>query len=165
MDSMLSGLEYAMGYFDDILIKSEIFEEHKSHVREVFKRIELYGFKVELEKCEFCMNKIKYLGQIIDREGRRPNPKRTEAIKNIPVPDNVTKLQSFLGLANYYNLYIPKMQELRGPLNKLLSKNKKWCWTKECDNAFNKMKECLLSDLALALYNPKKELIAASDAM
>ena len=81
MDTVLSGLEHAMAYLDDILIKSENFEEHKSHVREVFKRIEKYGFKVGLEKCEFCMNKIEYLGQIIDHEGRRPNPKRTEAIK------------------------------------------------------------------------------------
>ena len=81
MDTMLSGLEYAMAYLDDILIKSENFEEHKSHVQEVFKRIEKYRFKVGFEKCEFCMNKIEYLGQIIDQEGRRPNPKRTEAIK------------------------------------------------------------------------------------
>ena len=115
-----------MAYLDEILIKSENFEEHKIYVREVFKRIEKYGFKVGLEKCEFCMNKIKYLGQIIDHEGRRSNPKRTEAIKNMPIPDNVSKLQSFLGLANYYNLYIPNMHELRAPLNKLLSKNKKW---------------------------------------
>ena len=139
MDTMLSGLEYAMAYLDDISIKSENFEEHKSHVQEGFKRIEKYGFKVGLEKCEFCMNKIEYLGQIIDHEGKRPNPKITEAIKNMPIPDNVTKLQSFLGLANYYNLYIPNMHELRAPVNKLLSKNKKWCWTKECDNAFNKI--------------------------
>ena len=158
---MLSGLEYAMAYLDDILIKSENFEEHKSHVREVFKRIEKYGFKVGLEKCEFWMNKIEYLGHIIDHEGRRPNPKRTEAIKNMP--DNITKLQSFLGLANYYNLYIPNIHELRAPLNKLLSKNKKWCWTKECDNAFNKIKK-YLSDLALAHYDPKKELVVALDA-
>ena len=39
MDTMLSRLEYAMVYLDDILIKSEKFEEHKSHIREVFKRI------------------------------------------------------------------------------------------------------------------------------
>ena len=82
----------------------------------------------------------------------------------MPIPDNVTKLQSFLGLAYYYNLYIPNMHELRAPLNKLLSKIKKWCWTKECDNAFDKIKKCLLSDLALAHYDTKKELILVSDA-
>ena len=38
MDMMLSGLEYAMAYLDNILIKSENFEEHKSHVWEVFKK-------------------------------------------------------------------------------------------------------------------------------
>ena len=81
----------------------------------------------------------------------------------MPILDNVTKLQSFLGLANYYNSYIPNMHELRVPLNKLLSKNKKWCWTKECNNAFNKIKKCLLLDLALAHYDPKKELIVALD--
>ena len=32
MDIMLSGLEYAMAYLDDILIKSENFEVYKSHV-------------------------------------------------------------------------------------------------------------------------------------
>ena len=128
------------------------------------KRIEKYGFKVGPEKCKFCMNKIECLGQIINHEGRRLNSKRTEAIKNMPILDNVTKLQSFLGLANYYNLYIPNIHELRAPLNKLLSKNKNWCWTKECDNAFNKIKKCLLLDLALTHYNPKKELIVASDA-
>ena len=101
------------------------------------------------------MNKIEYLGQIIDHEGRRLNPKRMEAIKNMPIPDNVTKLQSFLSLANYYNLYIPNKHELRAPLNKLLSKNKKWCWTKECNNAFDEIKKCLLSDVALAHYDPK----------
>ena len=36
--------------------------EHKSHVREVFKRIEKYGFKVGLEKCEFCMKKNRIFG-------------------------------------------------------------------------------------------------------
>ena len=92
MDTMLSGLEYAMVYLDDILIKSENFKGHKSYVQEVFKRIEKYGFNVGLEKCKFWMNKIEYLGQIINHEGRRPNPKRTEAIKNIYILDNITKL-------------------------------------------------------------------------
>ena len=32
MDMMLSGLEYAMAYLDNILIKRKNFKEHKSHV-------------------------------------------------------------------------------------------------------------------------------------
>ena len=96
------------------------------------------------EKCEFCMNKIKYLGQITDHEGRKPDPNRAEAIRNMPTPDNVTNLQSFLGLANYYSMYIPKMCDLRAPLNELLKKGKNWYWTKEYEKAFKEIKKMLI---------------------
>ena len=72
-DTMLAVLNFATAYLDDILIKSENLEEHKTHVKEVFKRIQEYGFKLGLEKCEFYMNKIKYLGQIIDHERIKPD--------------------------------------------------------------------------------------------
>ena len=52
------------------------------------------------------MNKIKYLGHIIDKDWRRPDPERALAIQDMPAPDNVTTLQSFLGLANYYQTFI-----------------------------------------------------------
>ena len=80
----------------------------------------------------------------------------------MPIPDNVTKQQSFLGLANY--MYIPKMYNLRAPLNELLKKSKNWYWTKECKKAFKEIKKCLLSDLALTCYDLEKELIIAADA-
>ena len=164
MDTMLAGLEFAIAYLDDILIKSANQDEHKNHIRAVFQRINEYGFKASPEKCEFFMQEIQYLGQIINKEGRKPDPRRTDAIKNMPAPDNVAKLQSFLGLAQYYGIYIPKMYELRAPLNELLKKNVKWVWTEDCEKAFKKIKNYLLSDLALAHYDPERPLILATDA-
>ena len=81
-----------------------------------------YGFKLDLKKCEFFMKLIKHLGQIIDKNDRRLDRERAKAIKNIPSPNNVTNLQVFLGLANYYTIYIPKIYDLREPLNSLLKK-------------------------------------------
>ena len=49
---------------------------------------------------------------MINAEGRTPDPERAEAIKSMPVPNNVIKLQAFLGLANYYGIYIPNMKNL-----------------------------------------------------
>ena len=68
---MLSGLDFAVAYLDDILIKGENAEENKKNIFEVFRRIQSYGFKLKFEKCEFFMNKIKYLGQIIEQHSRR----------------------------------------------------------------------------------------------
>ena len=86
------------------------------------------------------MNKIKYLGQSIDKDGRRPDPGRATAIKDMPAPDNVTVLQSFLGLANYYQSFIKNLPDLHTPLNELLKKNKKWRWTPEYQTAFDQIK-------------------------
>ena len=72
------------------------------------------------------MEKIKYLGHIIDKDGRRPDPERAAAIKNKPVPDNIASLQSFPRLANYYQIFISNMHDLRVPLKELLSKEKPW---------------------------------------
>ena len=83
---------------------------------------------------------MKYLGQIIDQMGRKPDPERAETIKNMPSPDNATKLQAFLGLASCYRIYIRKMYELRAPLNERLKKGKKWLWTKQCEKAFKEKK-------------------------
>ena len=46
----------------------------------------------------------------------------------------------------------------------MLKKRQKWIWSKECQSAFEEIKKCLLSDLALAHFDPQKELIVASDA-
>ena len=48
------------------------------------------SIQAERRKCDFFMNKIKYLGQIIDKNGRRPDPVRASAIKDMPAPKNVS---------------------------------------------------------------------------
>ena len=64
MDTMLAGFEFAMAYLDDILIKSKNLQEHKKHVRGVFKRIEGFGLKISPERCDFFMERIEYLDQM-----------------------------------------------------------------------------------------------------
>ena len=64
------------------LINSQSTEQHKAHVYEIFKRIQDYRFKLKEGKCDFFMKKAKYLGQIIDKDGERPDPERASAIKN-----------------------------------------------------------------------------------
>ena len=107
---------------------------------------------------------MKYMVQIIDQKGRKPDPERAKAIKNMPSLDNVTKLQAFLHLTSY-GIYILKMYELVAPLNEILKKGKKKKNSARVrkDISRNFLK-CQLSDLSLAHFNPKKELIVASDA-
>ena len=164
IDTMLAGLDYSIGYLDDILMRSKDTEEHRAHVFGVFKRIQEYGFTLKDAKCEFFLEEIKYLGHIIDANGCRPDPERAAAIRDMPAPHNVATLQSFLGLASYYQKFIKDMHVLRAPLNELLKKDKEFKWTAECQAAFEKLKKVLTSDLFLTHFNPDNEIIVATDA-
>ena len=133
MDTLLNDIDFVLAYFD--LIKSESREQHAEHVKDGFflLKIKLCGLKLSLGRCEFF---FRYLGQIINAKGWKPDPWKSSAIENMPAPTNVSTLQEFLGLANYYGNFIPNMHILRGPLNKRLKKKSKWNWSSECHSAF-----------------------------
>ena len=73
MDTLLSGLDFSVAYLGDILMNSKSIVEHKDHVHKVFAKMQDYGFKIKETKYNFFMRKIKYLGCIIDKDGRRPD--------------------------------------------------------------------------------------------
>ena len=164
MDTMLGGFNFTFTYLDAIIISSKTKELHREHLNTVFTQIREFGFKVKEAICDFCMNKIKYLGHITDKDGRCSDPEKAPAIKDMPAPDNVMTLQSFLGFANYYQSFIKNLHDLRAPLNKLLKKDKKWRWRPKCQTVFDQIKKALTSDLFLMHYDPKLEIIVASDA-
>ena len=58
--------------------------------------------KLKLAKYEFFREKIQFLGHIIDHEGIRTIPKKTEEISKIKSPANMDKAKAFLGVLNYY---------------------------------------------------------------
>ena len=81
----------------------------------------------------------------------------------MPAPDYVQALQSFLGLENFSQIFIQNMHDLKPPLNELLKKDKTWSWTTECQAAVEKIKETLTSDLSHTYYDPKFDIVVASD--
>ncbi|PIO69207.1 reverse transcriptase [Teladorsagia circumcincta] len=164
MNKMVAGLRGVTTYLDDILVCGATEEEHNRNVLSLFERIAEYGFKIRMDKCSFAKSEIRYLGFIVDKNGRRPNPQKIEAIKNMADPRDVKQLRAFLGMVTYYSTFMPSMKSLRGPLDAMLKKDVKWKWTSVQQDAFEKLKSALSSDLNLAHYDPKEKIVVAADA-
>ncbi|EFO94687.1 hypothetical protein CRE_08564 [Caenorhabditis remanei] len=107
---------------------------------------------------------IRFLGFIVDKNGRRPDPEKIAAIKNMPVPKDVSQVKSFLGLIQFYGAFVKSLFRLRPPLDALTKKDTPFRWSRACQNAFDKIKEVLQSDLLLTHYDPNKPIIVAADA-
>ena len=120
--------------------------------------------KLKLAKCEFGQSKIQFLGHIINHEGIRTLPEKTEEIPKIKAPRNADKVCAFLGLLNYYCRFIPAFSDLMHPIQKLLKKNVKFEWTEECDKAFITAKETLMRDPILYHPDPNTPWIIEMDA-
>jgi hypothetical protein len=59
-----------------------------------------------LEKYYFRMNRVQYLGYIVDDQRVHVDPAKIHVIHDHPTPKTLTDLQSFLGLANLYRRFV-----------------------------------------------------------
>ncbi|XP_022728533.1 uncharacterized protein LOC111284053 [Durio zibethinus] len=66
------------------------------------------------------------------------------------------ELHSFLGLANYYKRFVEGYYLRIMALIKLLKKKHNWCWTSECQEAFEGLKKAMIKDLVLTLSYIRK---------
>ena len=142
-------------YIDDLLIASPTIEEHLTSLTKVAERLLQFGLRAKAPKCKLGMLELKYLGSIIDEQGRRPCPEKIEAIRNMPIPTGrkaKAKLQTFLGMCNWLAEYVDHYQQIVGPLISLTTDraNTEADWTSEHTNAFNACKEALTSAPVLA---------------
>ena len=164
MTKMLSGVKQAFAFIDDIVLGGKSKNEHDEILFEVLNRIKEFGFKLRVEKCQFGRTQIPFCGHLIDKDGIRPNPAKTQEIADIPRPEDVHQVRSFLGAVNYYGKFVDKMMNLRGPLIELTLNEAKFEWGKNQEEAFLKLKEIMASELVLTHYDPGKKIVVAADA-
>ncbi|CAM4698966.1 unnamed protein product [Lepidochelys kempii] len=123
VDGLLEGLgEYAVAYLDDVAIFSDSWAEHLEHLQKVFERIREVGLTVKAKKCQIGLNRVTYLGHQVGQGTINPLQAKVDAIQKWPVPKSKKQVQSFLGLAGYYKLFVPQYSQIATPLTDLTKK-------------------------------------------
>ncbi|KAL0368286.1 UNVERIFIED_CONTAM: Transposon Tf2-12 polyprotein [Sesamum calycinum] len=142
---------FVVVYLDDIVIYSETLNEHVKHLRAVFQKLREYELYAKKEKCEFCCEKITFLGHVISQGQIQMDRKKVQAVMDWGIPSKMADLRSFLGLANYYRRFIKGYSKIVNPLTDLLRKDQKWEWTVACEDAFKLLKQAISSQPVLKL--------------
>ena len=83
VNEVLSGLTFAFGYLDDILVYSPDMETHLEHLRSLFEKLRKADLKLKEVKCNFLKKHIQYLGHIVSGEGITPPPEKLESIQKM----------------------------------------------------------------------------------
>lgn len=166
MDKLLGEYlnEFVVVYIDDIMIYSDTFEDHVKHIRMVLEKIKRANLILKLKKCKFGDRNIEFLGHVVGRDGLRPNPKKIEAIQKIEPPTDVKGIRSFLGLCSYYRKFVKDFSKIAKPLSTLVKKDVKFVWENKEQEAFDKLKACLMKYPVLQHPDFKKPFILITDA-
>ena len=164
VNEVLSGLTFAFGYLDDILVFSPDMETHLEHLRSLFVKLREADLKLKEVKCNFLKKHIQYLGHIISGEGITPLPEKLESIQKILPPKTPKEVKQFLGLIGYYHKFVPRFSDLAQPLNALTRKNIAFEWTPVCQESFEMLKTSLMTEPILTYPDPSLPYVLFTDA-
>ena len=162
--------DFCIAYLDDILVYSTTREEHTEHVRKVLTRLLQTGLYVKLEKCEFYVSKVGFVGFLVSPAGIAMEPQRVEAIQSWPEPKSFRDIQVFIGFANFYRRFICGFSTIAAPLTSMLKGSKAgkctgpFKLTEEAAEAFRKLRDAFVTAPVLAHYNQDLPLRVECDA-
>ena len=140
-------------------------QEHDLRLHAVLKAIKAAGVTLNSEKCLFSVDKLKFLGHVISREGVSADPDKTKAILQMKPPTNITELRRFMGMVKQLGKFSPNVAQISQPLRELLSTKSAWVWGTSQDHAFLSVKMESTKPTVLALYDPIAETLLSADAL
>ncbi len=107
---------------------------------------------------------MSFLGYIISKEGRKPDPKRVADIDKFQPQKDAKHLFSFLQFANYFRKFIKDFASKTHPLRKLLHKDTVFKWTIEHNGIVEFLKEKLNNPPIIATFDPTAPTTLMVDA-
>ena len=164
MNKTLEGIENCESAMDDIFIHAKSQAELKKTTEIVIRRLQEAGLTLNLEKCQFNTQRVKFLGHVFTTEGIGADETKIEAIQQIIEPKNPKQVQRFLGMVNYLGKFIPNLSQVTEPLRMLTHKDEKWSWGTEQREAFEEIKRIMTTTPVLKYYDVTEPVTLSVDA-
>jgi transposase InsO family protein len=138
-----------LSYIDDVVVFADSEDEFLHNLEMVFERFAQFNIKVKPSKCRLSLSEIEYVGICVGGETMAMTMERQATIRELPKPQTVTQLRSFLGLANYFRDFVEGYAKITLPLYAYLSGNPKKkqpiAWSEESSKAFDEVKHALVN--------------------
>ena len=138
-------------YVDDILVATkDNVTRHRTIVNDILDLLTSESYFLRPAKCTFEEARVEYLGIIVDGNELKPDPKKTNALKDWPrTLTTVKEVRSVLGVLGYQRPFIPNYANIARPLVTLTKKDHPFTWSKECTTALNTLIDVVLANPSL----------------
>jgi hypothetical protein len=149
--------KFVVVFIDNILIFSKNEEVHNEHLHLVLQKLRENQLYAKLNKCEFWLKEVSFLGHIISEGGISIDPSKVKDILSWKTSQNVSDIRSFLGLAGYYKRFIKGFSKISKPMTELLAKGNTFEWTPRRETNFHELKKRLTMAPVLTMPDMEKQ--------
>ncbi|KAL0344233.1 UNVERIFIED_CONTAM: putative enzymatic polyprotein [Sesamum angustifolium] len=168
MDNLFKDyFEFMFVYIDDILIASKNMKDHIKHLEIFSDACYKEGLVLSEKKATIAVNKIEFLGFLIDEAGIELQEHIMEKIRNFPdILKDKKQLQSFLGVVNFAGIFIKDLAKYRKDFRPLLKETEstKWKWEEIHTQRVRELKQVCDNLPKLAIPQDEDELVVYTDA-
>ena len=164
MTGILKEFNFVITYLDDLITFSKMAEEHLSHIKQVFKKLQSAKLSMKSSKCHFFTKEIQYLGHILSTKGIWPLLSKNTSHPDMHPPKTPKQVHALLGLVGYIRKFIRNFAKLAKQLTLLTCQQVKFDWTPTHYEAFLKLKESIIEVSILWYPNPNKRYIIYTNA-
>ena len=84
---------FVVVFIDDILIYSKNKEEHAQHLWVVLTRLREHKLYAKFSKCEFWLDRVKFLEHVLTPEGISVDPSKVQDVLNWKSPKSVHQIR------------------------------------------------------------------------
>ena len=126
---------------DGLLVWGKDDKEHVARLKQVLTRAREVNLKFNAKKCKIKQEEVPYVGNVLRKDGLKPDPEKIRVVKEMKPPENAKELKTFLGFIQYLGKFTPNMATERAPLRELLEKNDAWHWDHLQEESFQKLKQ------------------------
>ncbi|OWY95757.1 LOW QUALITY PROTEIN: hypothetical protein PHMEG_00034159, partial [Phytophthora megakarya] len=116
-------------WIDVLLVFAESIDEYLRALEKLFATMNIYGLKFSAMKTQLYRQTITWCGRVISADGISHDPKRIDALTNMPAPSSAAELQQFICASNWMRDslvdYARTIQPLQQRLDTALSGNRK----------------------------------------
>ena len=161
---------YLQVYIDDVIIVTASQETHVRAWEHFIKVLEYERLSMTEPKIEIGVKYLRYLGHIVSHSEVFSDPKKVEAIMDMPKPRTKRDCRCWLGCCNYYRPYIVDFGSIARPIIDLTTdrfgKNiaEEWDGDQKYQKAFETLKQKLCSYPILRLPDMSKPYVVVTDA-
>lgn len=153
--------------FDNILVLCKDHSDGMSKLKLIIDKCFQRQVVLKFSKSWIGFKQVKFFGYKVHDNRYELDEDRKQAVMDAPFPTNMKAMQRFLGVAVFFNEFIPNFATVTGSLYEMIKPTFKWepsTWTVDYASEYQKVKDALCASVAKHFPDYERDWILRVDA-